>query len=284
MVTLINHSSNTKELILIFIIFLLPLGCKQKDETKLSEEVTTETQSSQTKDENTVPPEMVSPEKKVVAKVNGRPIYQEDIKVRKLEYAIVDEILFEEGLRRGLDKGINDQINNKYKKYLIVNAIKLEIQKNLPKGQEPTDKEIEDFYKKYESKYTYLTAIGISVRDKNIAKKIRKKAVKGQNFEKIASDYSDSGVIVSPKDINLTIDKNNYFRELRVGSISDIVEVNGSYVIYKTIKVRKIPLSKVKTAISYSVIAMKLSQAYSDFAEKVKKENNIKVAIIQEEK
>jgi len=287
---LFKHTIDAKKLILFLIILLLPLGCKQKEETpktedeqtKQSEDVSKAKQPPQTEEQSAVPPEEISSDKKILATVNGRPIYKEDLKGRKLEYVIVDEILYEEGLRRGLDKTYEKQIEN-YKKSLILRPLKQEMRSTLPK-EKPTNEEIENFYKQHERKYTNLKVIELSVNNKNLAEKIHKRAIKGDDFEKIASSYPDSEVRVSPKPFFLFTSKNDYFESFKIGTVSNIDQENGNFLIYKIVNVDKLPLSRIKTSIVHSVLAKKQFQAISDFAEKAKKEHNIKVEIIQEEK
>ena len=270
-------------ILLVLLIFTLHFGCKQKEEPKQPEDATKETPFPQSKEQSSAPSERLSPEKKVVAKVNGRPIYEEDLRGRKLENVIEDEILYEEGLKQGLETQYQEQVD-RYKKSLIINAVKQQIQYSLPRNQKVSDSEIQDFYKKYEGRYTNLKALGVSAGDKKTAEVIHERATKGEDLEKIASEYADSGVRLRPNPIILNVDKNDYFSELKVGAVSDIIEENGSFFIYKVVDVKKLPLSDVKTSIRYAIYAQKQSQAFSDFAEKAKKEHNIEVEIFQEEK
>ncbi|HEX9666500.1 MAG TPA: peptidyl-prolyl cis-trans isomerase [Thermodesulfobacteriota bacterium] len=270
------YSNRIIGLSLILLIFTVHSGCKQK------EEVPKETSSPQN-EENSSSSESISSEKKLVATVNGRPIYEEDLRGRKLEYVIEDEILYEEGLKQGLESEYKEQID-RYKKNLIINAVKQQIQYSLPRDQKISDSEIEDFYKKYERRYTNLKALGISAPDKKTAEINHERATKGEDLEKIASEYSESGVLFSPNPIMLNVDKNDFFQELKVGAVSDIIEDKGQFLIYKVIEVKHLPLSQVKNSIRYSIYAKKQSQAVSDFAEKAKKERNMNVEIFQEEK
>jgi hypothetical protein len=278
-----GNSNRIIGLILILLIFAFHFACKQREETGHREDISNETPSPQTKEKNTSPSESISPEKKLVAKVNGRPIYEEDLKGKKLEYVIVDEILYEEGLRQGLGDVYKDQ-NDKLNKNLIIRAMKIKIQGDLPRNQRISDREIEDFYKEYQRKYTMLRAIGISATDKNTAEIIRERAIKGEELEKIASEYPDSGVRLSPNPVSLSLDKNDYFQELKDGEISDIIQDRGKFLIYKVIQVQKLPIGQLKNSIKASIFAKKLSHAYSDFAEKAKKEHKIDVQIFQEDR
>ena len=88
----------------------------------------------------------------------------------------------------------------------------------------------------------------------------------------------------APDIINLAVTTNDYFDELKVGAITDIIQENGNFLIYRIIEVNKLPISQFKTAITFSVLAQQKYEAVREFAEKAKKEHNIKVEIMQEEK
>lgn len=292
MFTKIKHYINTKKLILILPIFLIQFGCKQKEETpKTVDEQTMQSvetsgektsTNNTTNRENAIQNEKLSPDKKIVATVNGRPIYKENIEGRKVENVVFEEILYEDALIKGLDKQYEKQIE-KYKKILILRGIRKEIRSTLPK-ENPTDKEIEDFYNQHESRYTKLKVVLLSVNNKNIAEKIHKSAIKGEDFEKISSDYSDSGVKVSPKAFFLTSNKNNYFNSFETGTVSDIInQENGNFLIYKIVDVVKLPPLRVKASIINSLLTQKKLQALRELAEKAKQEHDIKVEIIQQE-
>jgi len=330
----IKHFINAKKLILILPIFLIQFGCKQKEEnqTKVKEEQTMESAetsgekippNNSTNRENAIQIEEISSDKKLLATVNGRPIYEEDLKRRQLDDMIVDEILYEDGLRRGLDKHYEKNVEL-YAKTLIVREQNQNIRSTVPKEEptdkeiedfikqnkkqfetylktfivreqnqnirstvpkeKPTDKEIEDFFKQHEKRYTNLKVKGISTSDKNIAEQIHKRAIKGEDFDNIASDYLASEVTFTPDIINLPVTTNDYFDELKVGAITDIIQENRNFLIYRIIEVNKLPISQFKTAITFTVLAQKKYEAVREFAEKAKKEHNIKVEIIQEEK
>jgi len=220
-------------------------------------------------------------EKKIVARVDGRSIYEEDLRGRPIEEVIVDEILYEEGLKRGLDKKFEERVEL-YKRNLIINELKAEIIKNLPK-EVVGRKEIEGYYKENESKYKYLRIKQVSVEDKNLAEKIHKKALAGEDLEKIASDYSKSGTNLTVTDLGYNKKYNDLFSGKDIGSVSDVIQEGDRFKILKLIEVREIPLSMLNQPIKYAVSAKKRGEAVREFVEKLKEENKIKVEIIEEE-
>src|SRR3990170_3116959 len=224
--------------------------------------------------------EVTQGNKKIVACVHGRPIYEEDLRGKPVEEFIVDEILYEEGLKRGLDKKFEERIEQ-YKKNLVINALKTEIIKAKP--QKVASKEIEDYYEENESKYKYTRVMEISVEDKNLAEEIHKKALGGQDPEKIASDYSKPGKEVSVKDSGYSQIYNDIFSGKDIGTVSEVIQEGDKFKILKLVEVREIPLDKLNLPIKHQVIAKKRYEAVKEFVEELKKDNNIQVEIIEEE-
>jgi len=221
-------------------------------------------------------------QKKVVARVNGRPIYEEDLKGKPLQTAIDYEILYEAGLKQGLDKKVEQAVED-YKKRIIVTTMQNEIMTNLPKEKAISEAEIEEYYNQNESKYKIMSFKEIIVEDKNLADEIHKRAANGEDFEKIASDLATAGTNLEVKDLRLNRKYNDRFIGKEIDSVSEIIEEGNRFVILKLTEVKDIPLAKAKHAIKYTIAAKKRAQAVNDFAEKAKNENNIKVEIIEVE-
>jgi len=243
------------------LLILFAWGCgktEKKEETQKSETTTDE---------------------KVLARVNGRPIYENDLKGRPLEDVIDYEILYEVGLKQGLDKKVEKQLED-YRKRLIIAALQKDIMANLPK-EEVSEQEIEEYYKQNVGKYKRMSFKEIVVEDQNIANEIHKRALKGEDIEKIASDYSESGTKVRLRDSRLHKKDQERFIGKEVGSVSEVIQEGNTFVIIKLTEVKEIPLDKTAPAIKYSIIASKRAQAVHNFAEKAKDENNIKVEILQ---
>ncbi len=109
---------------LLALIILFALGCEKEKKEETQKPAGT-TEAISTKETSQTPTE-----KKILARVNGRPIYEEDLGGRPLESAINDEILYESGIKSGLDKKFETRFEQ-YKKRFIVKALKIEI-KDLP--------------------------------------------------------------------------------------------------------------------------------------------------------
>lgn len=254
--------------IVLFVLFTWGCG-KSEKKTEEPKDLSPTNQTAQTN----------MPDR-VVARINGRPIYEKDLDGRPLEYVITDEILYEEGLKRGLDKKLEPRIEQ-YKKSLIVNAIKNEISGKLPKDEEVSDKEIEDYYKENESRFTHMRVKEMIFDDKGLAEEAHERAIKGEDFEKIASDLSTkSGKNIPVKDLVFGVRYNDIFKGKDVGSVSDVIQEGNEFKVVKLVEMRKIPIFKARSSIKYLILAKKKNDALRDYAEKLSKEDNIKVEIL----
>ncbi len=223
---------------------------------------------------------------KIVAYVNGRPVYEKDLGPLSLEDALVNEVLYEAGLSEGMEKDFQEQIEN-YKKQLIVNRMRLKVLANLDESElakTVTNEDIERYYKENERKYTYPHVVELMISDRKVAEEIRNRALKGEDFEKIAKEYEDKpGLVVRFYDWKYTKKFNNNFDKLEVGEVSDLIpHKKHGYLLRKIVDIRKISLDKVRAPIKYALIAKKKAQAVKDYAEKLKKEHHIKVRVVEE--
>lgn len=221
---------------------------------------------------------------KIVAKVNGRPIYEDELNRKTLRDVITNEILYERGLKQGLDQKFENQIED-FKKKIIVDHVMRELSSKIPKKNVSAE-EIEKYYEDNESKYTYIRAEEISVEDKLTADEIHKKAISGEDFEKLKSEYSKNGVRVNLRNARLTTRHNASFDNISVGEISDILPEVNRFKILKIVEIKKLPLSsqRIAESIKHAIISQKQSEGIRQMAEKIKDEDNIKVDILVKEK
>lgn len=257
-----------------FLIVVSVSGCTQSEK---KEEVKPGTKT----EEQAATGEQPQPEqgdKKLLARVNGVPIYKEDLQGRRLQGAIRDEILYQEGLKQGLDKKYEKDIEN-YKKRLIVESVKRDLLLNTAQ-QEASDEEVEELYNKNRDKYTFLSLTVVSTGDKNTAEEIRNKLLEGANPTQIASEYSKSGVKVNPTNLRLVKKYNELFEKKEPGQVSKIVEEGDQFKIFVITDARSIPLLKAKQSIQHNLMARKRGQAVQDMVEKIKKENNVQVEVL----
>jgi len=218
-------------------------------------------------------------DKKIVARVNGRPIYEGALKGRPLEEVIDYEIIYEVGLKQGLDKKFEKDVEE-YRKRLIVTSLQKDIVANQPK-EEISEQEIEEYYKQNEDKFKIMSFEQIVVEDQNLANEIHKRAVSGEDFEKIASDYSQSGKNVQVSDMRFNRRYTERFIGKEIGSISEVIQDGNKFTILKLTEVKEIPFARTQRVAKLSIKASKKAKAIHNFAEKAKEENNIKIEVLQ---
>ena len=101
-----------RNLSLLFAILLI-IGCGQSDtnndsttdEKPIAEQNQAESGSGNAGD--TAQPERVG---KVLARVNGIPIYEDDLNGKNLDFVITEEVIYQAGLKQGIDKQYKDQV------------------------------------------------------------------------------------------------------------------------------------------------------------------------------
>ncbi|MCI0454998.1 MAG: peptidyl-prolyl cis-trans isomerase [Candidatus Dadabacteria bacterium] len=251
-----------KLLPLLALLVLFPLGCDRmakKEEAKDTTEAV---------------------DKTVIARVNGRPIYKEDLKGKPLDTVIDFEILYDAGVKQGVDKQVAQAVED-YKKRLVVTTLQRQIVEKLPKDETVTEEEIQEYYKQNEGKYKAMSFKQLIVTDKDLADQVQKRAMAGEDFDKIASDMTKSGTTVEVKDLRFNRRFNDLFAGKEVGSVSEVITEGNKFVILKLTEVKEVPLDKAKQAIKYTVAAKKRAQAIHDYAEQAKKDNNISVEILE---
>ncbi|MGH7850298.1 MAG: hypothetical protein ACREOP_08375, partial [Thermodesulfobacteriota bacterium] len=92
-------------------------------------------------------PASYKPEKsaKVAARVNGVSIYEDELNGRPVNSLVTDEILYQEGLKEGLEKKYQDKIRE-YQMSLVVRELKDAITGKMPPEREITDKDLLEYY------------------------------------------------------------------------------------------------------------------------------------------
>jgi parvulin-like peptidyl-prolyl isomerase len=106
-------------------------------------------------------------------------------------YVINREVLYQEGVKRGLDKKreMIEKVED-FKRAMIVDALLEEV---LRTKDEVTDREIEQYYKENEDRFTEPKEINIHhivVASEPVLHEVLVKLSRGENFEKLASTYN----------------------------------------------------------------------------------------------
>lgn len=218
---------------------------------------------------------------KVVARVNGVPIYEDELNGRPVDSLVTDEILYQEGLKEGLEKKFQNKIRE-YQMTLVVREIKNRVIDKMPLEEEITDKDLRDYYNSVkDSKYTTYRIEEINFQDEKQGEQIIKMAKEGKSFEDIAKSLSNAESQVTAKDLGFNKDMKIYFESREVGSISNVVnKKDGAFSVLKITEAKETPYNSVKNTIKYVIEAKRKGAAYDQAAKEIAKENGFTVEIV----
>lgn len=229
------------------------------------------------------------PEKsgKVVARVNGVPIYKDELNGQSVDSLVTDEIIYQEGLSEGLEKKYQEKVMQ-YQMSLVVREVKDRVISELPPEKEITEEELLNYYNSAKDlKYTNLRVEEINFTDKKLGEQILKMAKDGKDFNDIVKELpADVSETAEVKVNQLGYDRklNMFFEVKEVGSVSNIVDKeNGTYSVLKIQEVSVIPFQTAKNTIRFIVEARKKGAAFNAYARKVAKEKNYDVEIVKEQ-
>lgn len=218
---------------------------------------------------------------KIVAKVNGVPIYEEELNGRPVKSLITDEILYQEGLKEGIEKKYQDKVMQ-YQMSLVVKDVKSSILENMPPEKEVTDKELLDYYNQHKDvNYTNIRIQEINFPDKKLGDEVLKMAQEGKELQDIANSMSNSGSKVTVNDLGFNKQLYKYFKVKEVGAVTEVIsKQDGTYSVLKVLEVKEVPFDTAKNVLKYTVESRKKGAAFDEYAKKIAKENGMKIEIV----
>ena len=253
---------------LIVISLLLSVGCNQSDKAPQNEEYI----SGESKSEETGFP--------VVARVNGEPVTTNDVeRTGSIDRAIMDEILFQEGIKEGFDK-VHERRLNAYLKRLVVNDVKEQALKNAGPRKEITEDQVKEYYDENADAFSVIYIKEIMVDDKTIADEILQKAKKGEKFEDIAKDYAESDTLVSVNNLGPGMEYAGLFnRPLKKDEVSNRVLRNrdNTYSVFQIAEIKLKPYEIVRSSIKSKLEAVGSDYALREYVDKLIEKDNIKI-------
>lgn len=228
---------------------------------------------------------IVKPERagKVVARVNGVPIYEEELNGRPVDSLVTDEILYQEGLSEGLEKKYQDKILQ-YQMSLVTREVKEKILSGMPPEKEITEQELLDYYNSAkDTNYTNLRVEEINFTDRKLGDQILKMAQEGKDFNDIVKALPDAGSEIKVNELGYDRKLNAYFEVKEVGAISNIVsKKDGTYSVLKIEELHVIPFESARSTIMFIVESLKKAAAYNQYAQKIAKEKNYNIEIVKQ--
>ena len=252
-----------KSVPILILALLILFGCKQSEQSEIHTK-------------------RFKPERneQILARVNGVPIYQDELKGNPLNSLITNEILYQEGLRLGLDKKYEEKVMS-YQMSLVVNEMKSNISKEMPPTREVSEEEIESYYKEAKLKYSNARLQGICFSDKDLKDEIYKMAAEGTDFQDIANKYLDSKAKVVVEDIGYNRELNKYLKKIEVGAMTEVIEKrDGTYCIIKIVSIQQMPIQSSKKAIKNILRAQRNSNELNNYARQLAKEKNMDIVIL----
>ncbi|MEW6146074.1 MAG: hypothetical protein AB1598_13770 [Thermodesulfobacteriota bacterium] len=218
---------------------------------------------------------------KVVARVNGVPIYEDELNGRPVDSLITDEILYQKGLNEGLDKKYEDRIRE-YRMSLVVMEVKNKFTESQPPEEKITDEDLLEYYNSAkDTAYTSIRAEEINFKDEGLGGQIIKMAKEGKNLQDIAKDLSDAESEMKVSDPGYDKKYNAYFDVKEVGSVSSVIrKPDGTYSVLKILEVKVIPYDKIKSKIGHTIEARRKGAAFNKYAREVAQQDGFTVEII----
>jgi peptidyl-prolyl cis-trans isomerase C len=248
-------------------------------------------------------------EGKVVAKINGTPITEEDLNFRlpgvhgqrravgnqqkALDDVITEELLYQQGLKIGLDKdpGYQAQIGRLERQ--LAHAKRAEMMRRVYNTQvaaktEITNGDAKNYYDKNADQIATELHLGvIPFSSKERAEESREKIRKGATFESIARSVMGTQVSAGrePWDLGflswdqIPVDFVDAVYQLKPGEVSEVVKSNRTgYQVFKLFGIRKNP--KADFTVLLGVIMNRLRdkkvlEAYEQYVANLRKEAKI---------
>ena len=216
-------------------------------------------------------------EGKVVIIVNDVPIHESELKNKHIHEGVTDEILYQYGLSKGIDKKYAKNVYE-YKKQLVVNDVKLDIMENLPPAKVVSDEEIEEYYEQNKSKYTFANLAEITFKNEDLSDEIMNRIKEGEDLQNIAKSYQDSGESVTYNDLGINRSLSIRYDLTDKDQVTEVIRKdNGDFSIIKVLQVRDMGITRNKSAIRNILEAKNEASQIHERAREIADQNNMKV-------
>ena len=258
----------------LLLVVLIFIGCNQDDSDNKQSQTATNDNTAYDESE----PEVRG---KVLARVNGQAIYEDDLKGYNLEYVVTEEIIYQEGIRQGIDKQYRYKLRD-LERRLIINVIKQSILENAEPTKPISNELIQSYYELNKDKYSHVRIHEISFADSNFGNEIKDKAKSGEELQTIANSYPDLEITVN--DIGFNRNMAKHFKTREVGTVSEVIQKpDGTFSVLKIVEIRDIPLNISRRTIKHILKALQKARLFDTYARGVARENNMTIDIIEQD-
>jgi len=212
-------------------------------------------------------------------------------KEKFLDELIKKELLYQEAMKKGLDK--NAEYQKKLEDFKKLTLISVLLEKQIEDKSKVTEQEVKDYYEKHKNELASISqmrASHILVKSEDEAQKILARIKKGEDFAKIAEKSSlDTGTAKNGGDLGyfsqgqMVPEFESAAARLKVGEISAPVKTRFGYHIIKVTdkKMGKpIEFEKIKNNIQQRLASEKQKEFFDSYISDLK--NQYKVDINKE--
>lgn len=209
-------------------------------------------------------------------------------KEKFLDELIKKELLYQEALKKGLDK--NAEYLRKVEDFKKITLIGQLLEKEIESKAKVSDQDVKDYYEKHKEDFASVSQIRAShilVKTEEEAKKVLGRLKKGEDFAKIAKKSSiDPGSAKNGGDLGffssgqMVPEFEAAAAKLKVGEISEPVKTQFGYHIIKVTdkKLGKpVEFEKVKNLISQHLSAEKQKEVFDSYIEELKKTYKVEI-------
>ena len=263
-----------KQLFLLTFVIILVNACEgvndKQENTEQNSEPTVNTASDKAEDHTSTNEEIIVDESKtVVAMVNGKPLYKEDLSGLSLPKAVENEILYQEAVRKGYEDKYSKNVEN-FKRSLFINQLKSSVIKDYLRDNPVKEEELTEFVKDKLDNYIYLKVVKVTTEDADLAQKIADKAKSNNDLKQSAATIAgnDANIV----DENFSKNYNEYFKEKNEGDISDVISSGEEYIIIQIVEKKELPTEQIARTERFNLVAKKKREAVLYYLNSLKKE------------
>ncbi|OIP61469.1 MAG: hypothetical protein AUK38_00645 [Nitrospirae bacterium CG2_30_41_42] len=209
-------------------------------------------------------------------------------KERFLNELIKKELLYQEALKKGLDK--NTEYMKKVEDFKKITLIGQLLEKEIESKTKVTDQDVKDYYEKHKEDFAPVSQIRMSlilVKTEEEAKKILERLNKGEDFAKVAkkssinlSSAKNGGDLGYLSRGQMTPELEAAAVRLKTGEISEPLKTQSGYQIIKVTdkKIGKVvEFERVKNFISQHLSAEKQKEVFDSYIESLKKSYKVDI-------
>ncbi len=209
-------------------------------------------------------------------------------KEKFLDELIKKELLYQEALKKGLDK--DAEFKEKVEDFKKISLISQVLEKEIETKVTVTEQDVKDYYEKHKNELAAISQIRakhILVKTEAEAKKILESIKKGEDFGKLAQKYSiDKGSAKNGGDLGffsagqMVPEFEAAAAQLDIGKVSEPVKTKFGYHIIKVVDKKTgkpLEFEKIQNNIFQRLTAEKQKEVFDTFIENLRKSYKVEI-------